>query len=135
MTTKKKLPQIIGLNEYTEKTAKDATLAVMRLVDAYESQVGKGTGGQLIGAFLQTFVGTAVFSVLTREQRAAQRAGREAGPEEADRTMDAYRNFKIDVQEAIATAFGDASFQFSGRNVDFYCQIQPIPEPANVEPC
>lgn len=135
MPKPKNLPALLSVDKYTEQVAKDATIAVMRLVDTYESQVGKGQGIRLLSTFLQTFIGTAVFAVLSREQRMAAAAGKKVGHEEAERTMDAYRNFKVDVQDAIATGYGDAAFQFSGRNTDYYCQIQIVPEPINDQPC
>jgi len=42
---------------------------------------------------------------------------------------------KLDVQEAVAQAFQEEMSRFIGRHMEYFCQIMPIPEPANKQLC
>jgi len=46
----------------------------------------------------------------------------------------AMKNFaalKVSIQESVAAGFQGAVSTFSGQQVDYYCQVKPIPEPIN----
>ncbi len=126
----KNSPTVITVQQYTEGLALDLTKQIMDLVNRYETKVGKGTGIRFVSAFLKNFIGGTALTVLSRELDQD-----EPTEEDVQSTMKEFGGFKSDVQDAIATGFGDAMFQFSGRNMDYYCQITPVPEPINDKPC
>lgn len=42
---------------------------------------------------------------------------------------------KTKVQTAVALGFQSAMFNFTGKDFEYYCQVIPVKEPVNKQPC
>lgn len=49
-------------------------------------------------------------------------------------TADKFKTVKASVQDAVSAAFSGAMRKFSGKEVDYFCQIKTVPPVANKEP-
>lgn len=54
--------------------------------------------------------------------------------EELDFVLGSFSSLKDQIQSSVGQAFGDAMSDFTGQDVEYYCQIKPIPEPTNRMP-
>lgn len=50
-------------------------------------------------------------------------------------TKENFSGLKIQVQNSIARGFEQAFGEFTGRSVEYYCVINPVPEAINKEAC
>lgn len=126
--TKKNLPAVtktLTVDEYTERLAIDMTDEVFKFVNFYEDKLGTGTGQILIASFLRDFIKQLVFNALNAHVEAR----------DFQATMKAFAEIKTLVQDAVAQSFSEGVESFSGKPMDYYCDIKPVPKPVNKLPC
>lgn len=50
-------------------------------------------------------------------------------------TKQSFSDIKSSIQQEISAGFEDAFYEYTGRKVEYYCQILPVPEAINKEMC
>lgn len=55
--------------------------------------------------------------------------------DEYEFTAKNFADLKYQLQIEVASAFESAAKEFSGKTVDYYCTISPVPDPINKEAC
>lgn len=111
----------------TQDYAKIASLHMVKELSKffkfYESQLGPNTQGALFKQFLKTLTETTVLEALNVIPKSDRAKG-----DALNTTRKSFAKVKILFQDAIADGYSDAAFKFSGRIVDYYCDIKPMPE-------
>jgi len=88
---------------------------------------GEGLGELLIINFIAKFVGMTVLTTLKSEPVEKKASNKD----KCKFVMENYAGLKSEMQEAIAAGFAGAFESFTGKPVDYYCTIQPVPEPTS----
>lgn len=80
--------------------------------------------------FLAAFLTTALVKVL-KERPADTRS-----PEQVYKFVaNNFAEMKTKVQVAVAASFESAMSHHTGRSVEYFCRVSPVPESVNKEPC
>lgn len=80
--------------------------------------------GVMMSAFLATFVGNMVYKKLQEKPETAM------SKEDLFKfTKDNFIGVRMQVQEAVAAGVSGAMTTYSGKHVEYYCQVKPVPEP------
>lgn len=112
----------MSVTDYTNMIANDMTSEVFKFLLHYEDKVGRGTSANLLGKFVEDLVRRVVFNTLN-----AYPSGEEE--ERAEKTVNHFRQMKTLLQDSIAQGFADGVAEFSGREMDYHCSIEPFPDP------
>ena len=116
--------------EFTDEFSKQLTIVATELTKQVEEEFGMRTADNATASFLATFIGVMVKRRLNRPNPLKLPAEKQC-----NLVMSDYNDFKIKIQNSIALGFQDAMSQWSGKSVEFYCQIKPVPEPINKQAC
>jgi hypothetical protein len=49
--------------------------------------------------------------------------------------MSAFAGVKQDIQDAVSVGVQTAVNKYAGLDIEYYCQVKPVPEPINTKPC
>lgn len=85
---------------------------------------------ELSMTFLASFIGSIVYAVL-KEKPVKSKDMKDA----LDFTANNFLELKIGMQNAMAAGFQGAMQEYSGKSVEYYCQVKTVPEPVNKQPC
>jgi len=119
-----KTKKVMSLEDYTNMMASDMTSELFKFVSYYEKKVGKAYSATLIQAFLQSFITKLVNDALESQPHGSDK-------ERYDKTMTEFSVVKSVIQDAVAFGFSDATALFSGKELDYYCSITPVPDPTS----
>jgi hypothetical protein len=89
-----------------------------------------GLSIDILSEFLFHYVYTIVTNVLRSQDKKDI-----SKQEKYTETKNLFMASKGQIQEAVALAFGKAMSDFSGKNVEYICAIQPMPPSTNKLPC
>lgn len=123
-------PRKLTVKDYIVKSSREMTRELVKFTVKFEKEVGAETGGLLVEAFLRDFVGALVYQALTVVPK-----GQRSGKESLETTRKAFNVTKAMIQDTIGDAFSDAMLEFSGRHLDYFCEVSPVPESVNDLPC
>jgi hypothetical protein len=90
----------------------------------------KGSSKKLSSMFIRYFVSKMVLDSLT-EYKKKKLDGKEA----YDFTKKNFSEMKDELQLEIAKGFEIGFLKYSGKDIEYYCQVKPVPEPINKEVC
>jgi hypothetical protein len=122
--TKKKMPAVPDtLDKYLEGYSHHMVGEVFRFLKARSDEQGLTFANALSKAFVKAYIGAILFDALKRT--AESTAGQ---AEQADKVITHFAQVKAEIQEAIALGFQDAMQGFTRQPVEYYCQVNPIPE-------
>lgn len=113
------------LNVWAEREANALVVKVFEACAKVSRAKGEDANSLLLKVFLTRFVGALVFKTLAN---AAQEGGE-------NHTQHRFALVKLDIQEAVGLAFQQATRVYSGRQLDYYCDIKLLPEVINKRPC
>ncbi len=102
-------------------------------LDILNAQVkvrGDHDARELYTHFIAKLVGGIVYNSLT--DLPGDVKGKEA---QYNWTVKSFDNAKDRMQEAVSAGFQLALTKYTGVRTEYYCQIKPVPEPVNKQPC
>lgn len=118
--------ELVTTKEYLEQLSAEMVKEILRIVDQQDVELGMGYGDQLVLTFIAGLVGNVVYNVLT------SRPDHKVGKEEVNSyVQQAFSNVKSGMQNSVAAGFQAAMSTFAKQQIEYYCQILPIPQPAN----
>ena len=124
-------PAAEDINEWLDSFSTQMSDGAINLCQAKaSSRGGIDVYKALICAIVAKMVGTAAVHVLM------------SAPEELkgekvryEYVKEAFVSYKAGIQEAVAAAFTAAMSNFSGKELEYYCLIKPVPEPPTKQVC
>lgn len=116
----------IELQEYADSYASQVVHAFLYGVDDLEAKFGKEFRNILMTSMIKSLINSIVYEFLIKNAT-------ESTTE--DKKVLEYRQFKMEVQNAIGDGFSEAFNTFTKGNTDYMCDILPLPDPANKLPC
>lgn len=118
------------VDDFVDLFAKQAASQLFALFDKHQKDKGYEFVVKLSNSFLQRYIFVIVLNTLS------------ALPSEPsdDKQVEEhiYKNYyklKALMQDSIANGFQNAISTFERRNIEFYCHLVPVTEPANKKPC
>lgn len=116
--------KILTLDEWTQEFSEPVVAEVLLVLETEEDRMD--CRGELVRAFLASFVGAVIYRALIS-----------ATDEVTDKrqrlsvAMNEYALVKENIQDAVAAGFSGAMSTLSKKEVEYYCQVKPLPEAAN----
>jgi len=117
---------LITLDEYSVEFSRAMLTEIFKAIDTETKTYGNEFGENLSMTMLSSFICNLVYNNLKNSSLAFS---------DEDTKIKEYMEFKNVVQQSVALGFQSAFSQFMGKEVDYFCQILPMPEPINKEPC
>ena len=114
------LPQVQTVQGQVEGQAQLMVQNMFQFLEGRRREQGDLFAALLLQAFLANTVEVTVLNTL-------QSIPSEA-PDAYQRAMKGFQDIKHVVQEAVALGFGKSLTAFTGRPVEYYCQVKPVPE-------
>ncbi len=118
--------------QYMLKTDKSDQIASELVAETFKLIDGQGgtLSNKVAVNFLARFAGMLVYRSLKQEAPEHCKT-----PEQmAQFTMRNFSGMKVCVQEAVSAAFTGAMKTYAGQDIEYYCQVKPVPEAFNKEP-
>jgi hypothetical protein len=130
MTDKKKSlkKQPLDVNEWLEDYSAFMADEAMKLLKAQGKKKGDHEYKALVTLFVYRILATVLIDTLHERPESFSGA---TNDELFEANKKAYGDVKHQIQEAVGMAFTTAMSHYSGRVVDFYCQVKPVPEVQN----
>lgn len=113
--------QYISIDDWISAYSKTMALELIGLIDGQRKEKGDLVGKALTLQFLAAFTAASVVRSLGN-----QREGTSA--EQFEAASKGFLEHKVSVQDAVAAGFSGAMREYSGKSVDYYCQIKVVPE-------
>lgn len=120
------MPKVSDDSEIVMRVSEHLVKENFRVLDLQKVKYGKTLSDRMTTHFIACFVGAAIHKVL---QDCPENIKTVEG-----RFKHVKKNFgaiKLSVQESIAAAFSAAMGEFTGKNIEYYCRITVVGEPAN----
>lgn len=131
MKSKSKKPKLKTLEEWCEEFAHKAAMDVYQLFEDERDKVGSENYKVMTATFIAGLLSALVFRSLAFVPEKLK-----SDKDKCDYAEQSFADLKIRIQEAVAAGFAGGMKTWSGKNVDYYCQVKVMPEPANMEhPC
>lgn len=118
------------LTDWCEGFAHKAALDLYQLFEEERNKVGADNYKHLTATFLAGFISALVFRSL-----AYMPEGIKSDKDKCNYAMESFGDLKVRVQEAVAAGFAGGMRTWSGKDVDYFCQVKVVPEPINKEMC
>jgi hypothetical protein len=112
-------------DEFAEKLVQET----IRVMTEKVKRTGQDIARDLFATYLTKLVGTITYGTLTSAPHGMN------AEDKYKYTAKAYALLKLDLQNSLSDGVQDAVKAFTGRDQEYYCQILPIPESVNKEPC
>lgn len=106
-----------------EGLAREAAHTVLASSMMLDKTVSDYAGDYYVLSFLSAYLGGVVNQCLHKHADSVK-----SREEQAEEVMGAFRELKHNVQEAIGAGFAGGMSSFSGREIEYYCKINAIPE-------
>lgn len=113
------------LNSWIDESAKVLSKEVFNLIKSQGSS--KGVVGSFCSKFIEYMVQESVYDSLTNISNKYIPSNEEA----YNLTRDSFSSLKEGLQNSIAIGFEKAVEKYSGKPLNYYCIIRPIPEAIN----
>ena len=111
---------------WSEDLANDMVTRTMKYIDSTVEKKGGDTEAAaqfLCLMFIARFIGVMLFRCLSRDGKPQL-----TRDEEYKQTTKSMGMLKAHIQEAVSLGFSGAMTTFTGKQIDYYCQIRPVPE-------
>lgn len=120
----------LDLNEWVDNFSTFMADEALKMLRAQGHKKGPEVFKALVIHFLARVMTSTIYDVLL--ERPADKMSKK---ELIEYNKKAFSDFKENMQEAVAMSFGTAMEHYSGKKIEYYCQVRPVPEPLNKEPC
>lgn len=127
---KGKVKQPETLVEWCEDFSRKAAIDVYTMFEEERDKVGAENHRHLTVTFLAGFVSALVYRSLANIPDSIK-----SDEERCQYANDSFSDLKMRIQEAVASGFSGGMRTWSGRTVDYYCQVKVVPEPKNKDFC
>lgn len=101
----------------------------LKMLQALNNKSG-GISLDTLTAFIYHTINTIVYNLLKSQEKKAT-----SNEQKFKDTKDLYFTFRTQLQEAVGLAFTEAMTNFSGKDVEYVCEIQVMPAAKNKLPC
>lgn len=122
MSKTKNLPDTTVISNWVEEFANFIAAESYKLVVV----CGKPKGLSVISSLSTKFLKYYIYALVIQSLK--QHADEEDTQRGYDLTKDSFLDVKSKIQAEISAGFEKAIREFSGRNVEYYCQVKPSPE-------
>lgn len=123
-----KKSKIQTLDESVKILSKHIVSEMFRIIESQEDKIGEKATDALCMQVLASYIGNLTYNILTEDLEVSKKDKMEA-------VFNNFKSLKGQVQEAVAAGFTGAMTRFSGKDTEYYCTINMIPEPVNKQPC
>ena len=130
MSTKKKDEDLTN-EEWKEKFAKHLLAVTFKCIEEEEKARGVEFADGLAVSFVAGFTGALIYHILNRQHPDNTKVKKEL----YNFVSTNYSDIKLKVENAVAAGFTGALSSYSGKQVEYYCQVKVVPEPANTLAC
>lgn len=125
-----KYKKTLTVEEWAEHYTVPIISQVYHALREEEDGLGPACKELFTGMFISGFVAALVFDALTQ-----LKPPKTSALKKFEMTTRDFNEVKLKIQESVADGFSRAFKEFTGKGVDYYCQVRAIPEPTNKEPC
>lgn len=123
MSIIKNAKKTIDKQEAVDRITRHIVKEVFKLIDSQKDNLGVDGVQAVIYGVLASFTTTVAYSSL-----AYQPSETTSDKEKYNITSSNFLNCKIAVQEAIAAAFSGAMHDFTGKEIEYFCNISVVQE-------
>lgn len=119
----------INFEKFAAQFAKENTAELIKQLSHHEAKYGASVAEDLTINFLSSFVASAVYKALTDKPN--DRVFYNDDYEERDpskQAIETLARIKAKIQHGVAVGFQGALKSFAGHDIEYYCNILPIPE-------
>ena len=116
--------------EKVDKISRHIVAEVFRVIDSQKDHLTDREIPTLIFATVEVLVANLVYNVLKTSAEGSSNKKTQYATVEKN-----FKSVKLNVQDAVAAAFSQAMGKFSGKEIDYYCQLTAVGEPINKRPC
>ncbi len=116
----------LDLNEWIDSFSTFMADETLKILRGHTDKRGPEVGRALCIHFLARVLTATVLDTLN-----TRKDGAKDDEEQFRFSKDQFLDLKTQVQDATALSFQTAFHHFTGRNVEYYCVIKPVPEPLN----
>lgn len=116
----------LDLNEWIDSFSAFMAEETLKILRGHTEKRGREVGRALCIHFLSRVLATTVLDTLKDRKEDAK-----SEKEQYDFSKKQFLDLKVQVQDAVALSFQTALSHFTGRQVEYYCQIKPIPDAIN----
>lgn len=116
--------KILDINDWIDDYSTFMADEALKMLQAQGDKKGPDVHRALLIHFLARVITSSVFSVL-HERPKNEKANKN---EVLEHNKKNYAGFKEQIEEMIAMSFGTALSHYSGKDLDYYCVIRPVPE-------
>lgn len=122
----------IILNQWVDDVAQGLAKESFRLMQGVKKPKDNPLLTQELGTkFVEHYIQALVYHVLT-DMPGKDKATK---TEQYEYVQSNFMTLKYQLQGSICEGFERAIEAFSNMHIEYYCQINPVPEPINKEPC
>jgi hypothetical protein len=118
--------KVLDLNQWIDSFSAFMAEETLKILRANSEKRGPEVGRALCIHFLSRVLANTVLDTLNTRKESAK-----TEEEQYNYSKKLFLDLKLQVQDAVALSFQTALGHFTGRQVEYYCQIKPIPEPLN----
>lgn len=115
------------IDQFSDKLAAET----MNTLITQGNMRGSGVAHKAFVVFVARLIGLAVWKSLNLKTKIENPTDKQ----QYQFTSDNYRDMKVSVQNAVAAGFTAAFKSFTSKEVEYYCDINPVSEPLNKLPC
>lgn len=116
--------KILDINDWIDDYSTFMADEALKLIDAQGNKRGPEVKRALIIHFMARVLTSTVFTVLhERPEKVKDKK------ERLDFNKKNYAEFKEQICEMIGMSFSTALSHYSGKSIEYYCVIKPIPDP------
>lgn len=122
-------PIMLNLDSWTQTFAEKMAVETLRIFTAQGTKYGADVTKELTMKFVSEVTKALLLTILKGD-------GSEIGPVyKAEAIIADFKSTRRAMASKIGDAFSSAMTEFSGHHVDYYCEINIVPEPTNKMPC
>lgn len=126
----KKKDDDLTQEEWQEKFSTHLLKVVFKCIADEEKNRGEEFADNLGTAFIAGFVGSLVHHVLARRPPVGT-----SKQKTYEYVAAQYADIKSNIEGAVAAGFSGSLSKYSGKEVEYYCQVKIVPEPINKLAC
>ncbi len=114
----------LDLNEWIDSFSTFMADETLKILRGHSNKRGREVGRALCIHFLARVLSATVLDTLNTQDETAQ-----TEKEQYEFSKHQFAELKTQVQDSVALSFQTALSHFTGRQVEYYCTIKPVPDP------
>lgn len=118
--------------KYIDEVTKQLTSEVLSYMVEVENEKGRDISGLVINEFVANFIAAVVYRHLTERPPGDKP---KSNKEVLEFVKKNFLTVKIEMQDAVAMGFQKSMTAFANKEMEYYCEIKPMPEAINKKPC